>query len=237
MNNDTSEDMATPCVNCGTSVERRSRGRVAKYCSTECRIEKQKERREAMKPPIGPVNKKCGRCEQTKLRSEFTNDSKRRDGKYSYCVECVREYRGSKQRVAAEHSKNEYNRLRYHRLKRELGEDVVTNNMRFNHLRAKYGLTAESYQAMFDAQGGRCAICQVHHSETTDIGRGGKRVHFAVDHDHTCCPGKVSCGKCIRSLLCRSCNTGIGHFKDDAALLAKAADYLGQHSRRGLKAA
>lgn len=231
MSNDSITENQTPCFNCGAGVDRRSRGRAGKYCSSTCRIEKQRELREEKKPPIDPINKVCGRCEQSKLRSEYSNDSKRRDGKYSYCKECVREYHGQQRRVAAEHSKNEYNRLRYHRIKRELGSELVTNTMRSNHLRAKYGLTPEAYQAMFDAQGGRCGICQVHHSETTDIGRGGKRVHFAVDHDHSCCPGKISCGKCLRSLLCRSCNTGIGLFKDDAELLARAVEYLGQHAR------
>ena len=30
-----------------------------------------------------------------------------------------------------------------------------------------------------------------------------------IDHDHRCCPGSESCGKCIRGILCSSCNTGL----------------------------
>ena len=43
----------------------------------------------------------------------------------------------------------------------------------------------------------------------------------ATDHDHT--PGK------FRGWLCRYCNWGLGHFKDDPALLIRAAHYLRRH--------
>jgi hypothetical protein len=49
---------------------------------------------------------------------------------------------------------------------------------------------------------------------------------FAVDHDHSCCPGRKACGKCIRGLLCANCNQGLGKFKDDPKLLRNAIDYL-----------
>lgn len=48
-----------------------------------------------------------------------------------------------------------------------------------------------------------------------------------IDHDHSCCPkNKRSCGKCVRGVLCRDCNLGIGHFKDDIDLLKRAIKYL-----------
>ena len=63
-------------------------------------------------------------------------------------------------------------------------------------LKAFYNMTPEAYSAMLERQGGVCAICGK---------KPGKR-KLHVDHDHTCCPGKVSCGKCVRGLLCRGCN-------------------------------
>jgi hypothetical protein len=52
-----------------------------------------------------------------------------------------------------------------------------------------------------------------------------------VDHDHACCPGKYSCGACVRGFLCNNCNNGLGRFKDDTARLRAAADYV--EARRG----
>jgi hypothetical protein len=54
------------------------------------------------------------------------------------------------------------------------------------------------------------------------LGNGG----FHVDHDHACCPGTRSCGKCIRGMLCNRCNTGLGMFLDDPNRLRHAASYL-----------
>jgi hypothetical protein len=79
----------------------------------------------------------------------------------------------------------------------------------------KHGLTVEAYDEMMAAREGVCDIC-------------GERdeIRLALDHDHNCCPGRVSCGKCLRGLLCRSCNKGLGHFGDDPARLEAALRYL-----------
>ena len=66
------------------------------------------------------------------------------------------------------------------------------------HRLARYNLTAETYWQRVEEQRGRCAIC----------GRDdpGWTKRWPVDHDHSCCPGKTSCGKCVRGLLCHDCN-------------------------------
>lgn len=53
---------------------------------------------------------------------------------------------------------------------------------------------------------------------------------ISVDHDHSCCPGSVTCGKCVRGALCRSCNTALGLLNDSAARLDQLARYLKEFS-------
>ena len=79
----------------------------------------------------------------------------------------------------------------------------------------RYGLTHAQYDAMLEAQGGVCGLCG---KVETHRGRNGEVSRLAVDHDHV--TGS------IRALLCHSCNTGVGLFLDDPALLRRAADYI-----------
>lgn len=83
----------------------------------------------------------------------------------------------------------------------------------------RYGLSEEDWQRMRAEQGDACAICR----EVTAL---------VVDHDHACCPGKFTCGRCVRALLCSPCNTALGGFRDAPDLLRAAADYLDQHTGR-----
>ncbi|MYY03042.1 MULTISPECIES: endonuclease VII domain-containing protein [unclassified Streptomyces] len=85
----------------------------------------------------------------------------------------------------------------------------------------RYGLTQAELTAMREASGGRCTLC----GRENTTGR-----QLAVDHDHGCCSGTRSCGKCVRGLLCGSCNTGLGMFKDSPDLLRTAIAYLEKYA-------
>jgi hypothetical protein len=75
---------------------------------------------------------------------------------------------------------------------------------------ARYGLTKEQFDQLLEAQQNTCAMCREPFQEGQPI---------CIDHDHACCPSeKRSCGKCIRGLLCRSCNTSLGHIERRYAL-------------------
>lgn len=89
------------------------------------------------------------------------------------------------------------------------------------HLRARFHITYSEYLDILEAQDGGCAICGAEAFGDSRLAR------FHVDHDHNCCPEPGwSCGKCVRGLLCRGCNTALGNFGDDPVRLLKAADYL-----------
>jgi Recombination endonuclease VII. len=86
-----------------------------------------------------------------------------------------------------------------------------------------YGITLAQWEVMFEAQGGGCAICG-------RLSKGGKPLF--VDHDHACCAGQRTCGRCVRALLCGDCNLGIGYFTDSIDRLEEAVAYLARHARR-----
>jgi hypothetical protein len=71
------------------------------------------------------------------------------------------------------------------------------------------------FQALLQAQGGKCAICGATHGHRSCRGR---LCRLAVDHDHR--TGKV------RGLLCNSCNRGLGRFQDSVENLEAAVRYL-----------
>lgn len=86
-----------------------------------------------------------------------------------------------------------------------------------NYVGKTYGLAEGEYQKLYEHQGGVCAICRRATGATRKL---------SVDHDHKCCPGGVSCGRCVRGLLCRPCNDMLGHLRDDSAAVARAHMYL-----------
>lgn len=82
-------------------------------------------------------------------------------------------------------------------------------------LKQRYKLTVDDYLVLAAEQGGRCAVCGT-----------VPETKLFVDHDHRCCSGEITCGECVRGLLCASCNRGLGNFGDSPEALEAAAAYL-----------
>lgn len=72
---------------------------------------------------------------------------------------------------------------------------------RGNYIFRTYNRTLEWYEATLKEQEGRCAICE-------------REAALSVDHDHRCCPGRTSCGDCVRGLLCTICNRDLGRYEN-----------------------
>ena len=94
------------------------------------------------------------------------------------------------------------------------------------YLKSTYNITVEIYNKMLIDQNGLCDICE------TQI--TSKR-YFDVDHNHFCCSGYRSCGKCVRGLICFNCNSVLGHSKERIDILEKTVKYIKKYSWKDME--
>lgn len=73
----------------------------------------------------------------------------------------------------------------------------------------KYGLPIDVIEEML-ARG--CESC-------------GATEDLCIDHDHSCCSAKRSCGKCVRGTLCGACNRALAALRDDPVRIANLMAY------------
>lgn len=78
----------------------------------------------------------------------------------------------------------------------------------------KYGIPVKDLVALRQSHP-TCMIC----------GNDNDGAKLVIDHDHA--------SDVVRGLLCKCCNWGLGHFRDNPALLHKAAMYLLEHKKIG----
>ncbi|MFF0055670.1 endonuclease domain-containing protein [Streptomyces microflavus] len=89
---------------------------------------------------------------------------------------------------------------------------------RDRQLKRCFGITLARYESILAGQGGGCAVCGKPEEAN------GKML--AVDHDHTCCPDRLTCGACVRGLLCSGCNLHLGAIGDRVDHLEAMVAYL-----------
>lgn len=66
----------------------------------------------------------------------------------------------------------------------------------------KYKMTQEE----FDERTSKgCEICGIEQVDTS----------FHVDHDHNCCDGVISCGECVRGVICSRCNVAVEKYESN----------------------
>jgi len=157
--------------------------------------------------------KRCSVCGLIKPPEEFYRKNTA-DGYESACKPCCR--------ARSKKSRDTHRSRETHR--QQMAAWKVANperyaEMRFVYRTRRFGMTPEGYRALLASQDGRCAACG---SSDPQASHG----QFGIDHDHSCCPGKKSCGKCVRGLLCNGCNTALAHVKDDPERLRQLIAYL-----------
>ena len=96
-------------------------------------------------------------------------------------------------------------------------------------------MTMEQYTALRLEQADRCGACR-------EPLRFGETRAVTVDHDPRCCQYQtlstgrtkgrpISCGKCVRALLCSPCNRAIGFFERYPQRVHMWIDYLRRVNR------
>jgi len=159
----------------------------------------------------------CTKCSEQKPNSEFSKNSTRKTGHNSYCKSCHKEY------VVKHYQENKIKYLEsannWKITNPQKRRDNVNKNNRKNPERQKnsrlktlYGVTLEDFNKKVLLQENKCAICGNVFKKTTDA---------CMDHCHK--------SKKVRDILCRTCNSGLGYFKDSIQNLKSAIQYLTKH--------
>lgn len=171
----------------------------------------------------------CRRCGEDKPLDAFATDRRHtlRQGRQSYCRECMAEYNTLRHASMTEEQREALNAKRRASV---TPRKTTPESQRNSTLKSRYGITLEEYNRRVEEQGGVCALCGEEYIEA-EPGKVPRGLH--VDHDHSCCPGRRSCGECIRGLLCAKCNHLLGNARDSTDVLLKAIEYLESASRRG----
>lgn len=97
--------------------------------------------------------------------------------------------------------------------------DCQNKQKRKDYLKRTYGIEESTYIKMLNSSGGGCFICG-----KTKENNGGR--YLSVDHDHSCCNGPRSCGKCVRGILCDTCNRAVGLLQDNPENAMAVAVYI-----------
>lgn len=93
-------------------------------------------------------------------------------------------------------------------------------------IKTKYSVTPEWYDSKLAEQGGHCALCP------TAVSSNHRKRYLEIDHDHACCAGKRTCGKCVRGLLCVACNCALAQIEKWADWPEQVRAYLNSYARK-----
>ena len=175
----------------------------------------------------------CTKCEKVFPGTReyfFTNSSNKTDGLRPECKKCtnmrVKEYReNNREKYSNRHKKyyenNKEKLKQYQKDHRKYNQSDSEKKQKYyrknkhNILKRKYNITLKDYENMLFEQNNICFICN--EKIVSQFTNENNNV-ACIDHNHE--TGKV------RALLCRSCNSGIGYFKEKISILKSAINYI-----------
>lgn len=88
------------------------------------------------------------------------------------------------------------------------------DEVKYRSIARKYKLDKETY---LDMTSNGCEVC-------------GSHMNLCVDHDHSCCGTGVTCGNCVRGILCKRCNMAEGLYKNDPKFIKNLIKYMQKHA-------
>lgn len=142
----------------------------------------------------------CSKCSESKKYSKFLKAPHLVNGRETVCRDC----------------KNLKNYKRY-RSDEKYKKKVLKYSASRKRL-DRYGVTEEMFAAIFTAQNGLCAICNI------KLDNSIRKLKPFMDHCHAA--GKP------RGILCSCCNAGIGMLKDNEENLLNSIKYLAKYRTR-----
>lgn len=166
--------------------------------------------------------KTCSTCDELKSVHEFHANRSAKDGMAAACKSCTSVRRKAEYAANPDAAKlrSSLRRAQLDREEQRLYKQgwyaLNADRIRHRERARRYGLEPAAFRALLDMQHNLCPICALHLTDEDIV----------VDHDHGCCEGKFGCASCVRGLLHRNCNVGLGMFGDSVPNLVRAAEYL-----------
>ncbi len=142
------------------------------------------------------MTKICVKCGIEKDVDLFAKGKNYKDGRRGTCKRCHTDYV-----------------IKYYKDNPDKKAEKVRMNSYYRPNWKRHNITKERYEELFALYLGKCHACQNNDGNN-------------IDHDHACCEGSFSCGKCIRGVLCSQCNTALGLVKDSKEVLQRLIKYL-----------